>query len=432
MLIRKSYRYELKPNNKQRGLFIKSCGVARFAYNWGLAKRKELYYTKQGKERFTTAITQHKELNAIKKETLSWMYEVSKYIPQESLKDLEQGYNLFYKLHKGDKHMKLPKFKKKGVHDSFRIINNFDLHWRTIEAINKSIKLPKMGWIRTKENTNKLQGRILNATITREANKWFCSLNVEIEKRKPKQIIGDIIGIDLGIKCFATISNGKGITNIQSPKPLRKYAKRQKLLNRRHDKKKKGSNNRAKARIRLARLHLRIKNTRKDFLAKLSSELAKTKSVICIEDLNIQGLLNNHSVARAISDEGWGTFRRMLKYKTEWYGSKLVVIPRFEPSSKRCNHCGAINKNLTLSDRTWVCSNCGAINERDPNASHNIRDKGIKLLSTDSLSGFQACGVDVRPSHLMAIDRETGSKHTSKRGKTYKTAKVVNIRSKHE
>jgi putative transposase len=404
MIVNQAYRYELKPNNRQIGLLNKSCGVARFTWNWGLYKRKELYQTKQGKERFTDAMKQHKELTALKKTDFPWMYEVSKCAPQESLRDLDQAYsNMIRRIKNHEKKIGKPKFKKKGKHDSFRLTG-------AIKVENNHIQLPKIGNIKTKENTDKFKDEILNATVSHEADRWFCSLAVEVDKPTPNQVIGDIVGIDLGISCFATISNGKETMDIQSPKPFRKHIKKLKRLSKHQSKKQKGSKNRKKANLRLARLHKRIRDARKDFLAKLSSELAKTKSVICIEDLNVKGIQKNHHFARSVGDEGWGTFRRMLEYKTQWYGSKLVVIPRFEPSSKRCNHCGVVNKDLKLSDRTWVCLSCGAINERDPNASKNIRDKGIEMLSTDSLSGLQACGVDVRPSRLMAIDCESGIK----------------------
>jgi putative transposase len=174
----------------------------------------------------------------------------------------------------------------------------------------------------------------------------------------------------------------------------------------------------------LARLYRRIKNIRKDFLKKESTKLAKTKSVICIEDLNVSGMLKNHHLARSIGDEGWGEFRRMLEYKTQWYGSRLIVIPMFEPSSKRCNHCGEINHDLKLSDREWICLKCGSFNNRDENAAHNIRDKGIERLDTDSLSELQACGVDVRLSSMIADDGEAGSKHILD-DKTYETVARV-------
>jgi putative transposase len=414
MLVNQSFKYELKPNNKQIGLLFKCCGVARFAYNWGLAQRKEIYKIKKGKERLTNATKQFRELNALKKTMFPWMYEVSKYVPQSALKDLDQAYsNLYRRVRNHERKIGKPKFKKKGLHDSFRIVNNSTNQKQVIKDIrieNDSIRISKIGFIRTKESVSKLKGRILNVTISREADKWFCSLCVELDRPSPQQVRGEIIGIDLGINCFATISSGNKIVTIYSPKPLRKRIKKLKHLHRRLNNKHEGSSNRKKAQLRLAILYKRIKNIRKDFISKETSELAKTKSVIVIEDLNVSGMLKNHRLARSIGDEGWGEFRRMLEYKTQWYGSKLIKIPRFEPSSKRCNHCGEINHDLKLSDRIWVCLNCGIVNERDPNAAHNIRDKGIELLDTDSLSELQACGVDVRPSQRMAVDNEAGIK----------------------
>lgn len=404
MLVNQSYRYELKPNNEQTTLLRKSCGVARFAYNWGLVRRKELYKTKEGKDRFTTAITQHKELNALKSTEYPWMYEVSKCCAQEALRDLDLAYqNMYRRIKNHEKEIGRPKFKKKGVHDSFTVTGS-------IHVYECGIQLPRVKLLKTKEPTYKFKGKILSATVTREADRWYCSLCVEVERPNPEPLYTEIIGIDVGIKTFATISNGKDITPIQSPKPLKKYLKKVKKLHRKLSKKQKGSKNKKKAQLKLAKLYKRIKDIRKDFIAKETTKLAKTKSVIVIEDLNIAGMQRNHRLARSIGDEGWGEFKRELSYKTRWYGSKLLKINPFEPSSKRCNHCGTINKDLKLSDRTWVCLNCGAINERDENAAHNIRDYGIAMLDTDSLSEFQACGVDVRPSYLMAINGEAGSK----------------------
>jgi putative transposase len=405
MLVNQAFRYELKPNNKQISLLVKHCGVARFAWNWALARRIELYKTREGKDRFTSAISQHKELNALKQSDFPWMYDVSKCAPQSALQDLDKAYsNMIRRIKNHEYEIGRPKFKKKGVHDSFRLTG-------AVKVKDNLIQLPRIGDIRTKEPTHKFAGNILSATVSREADRWYCSLCVEVNRPEPQPIQGDIVGIDLGINCFATISDGKTITEIHSPKPLRKNIKKLKKLHRELSRKKKGSKNKREAQLRLARLYRKIKNIRQDFLAKETSRLAKTKSVIIIEDLNISGMVKNHHLARSIGDEGWGDYGRMLGYKTHWYGSRLLKIPRFYPSSKRCNHCGVVNKELKLSDRTWVCLNCGAVNERDPNAAHNIRECGIGILNTESLSEFQACGVDVRLPKREAIGCEAGIKH---------------------
>jgi putative transposase len=404
MEVTQAFRYELKPKNEQVGLLIRHCGIARFAWNWALARRIELYKTKEGNGRFTSAITQHRELNTLKKCEYPWMYEVSKCAPQESLRDLDKAFANFWRGQKNGKHVGFPKFKKKGVHDSFRLYEH-------IHTFGGCVKLPRLGIIKTKENTRKFRGRILSATISREADRWFCSLCVKTEKHEPKPIQGDIVGIDIGLNSFAVISNGKEHIYIIAPKPLKKGLKKLQKLNRQQSRKQLKSNNRKKANLALARCYRKMKNIRKDFLNKLTTKLAKTKSVIAIEDLNVQGMVRNKHLSRSIADVGWSDFRRQLEYKTSWYGSRLIIIPRFYPSSKTCHVCGEVNNALTLNDRTWVCLNCGTIHDRDENASDTIRDYGLNILATESSSGSNACGESVRPSTNKAVLVEAGSKH---------------------
>jgi putative transposase len=425
MLINQIFRYELNPNDKQITKLIKCCGVSRFVWNWALSKRLELYKTNSGKARFTTSFNQNKELDLLKRNEYSWLQLVPKSIVEERLRDLRESYShLTRRIKYHDNKIGVPKFKKKGVHDSFRVRNNsYDKRIKyDIRVLDNNIRIPKIGFIKSKESTSKINGRILSATVSRDADRWFCSLCVEVERPNPRPIQGDVIGIDIGIKTFGTVSNGTETYELVSPKPLRKRIDRVKRLHHQLSKKKKGSKNKKKAQLALVRAYRKIKNIRKDFLAKESTKLAKTKSVICIEILNVKGMVHNHHLARSIGDEGWGTFRRMLEYKTKWYGSKLVVIPRFEPSSKKCNSCGTVNKDLKLSDRTWVCLSCGAINERDENAAKNIRECGIKILNTESSSGINAYGVGVSPQQLEAVHDEVGSKHyLDNKGKSYGT-----------
>lgn len=403
MKVFQAFRYELKPNNKQIGLLLKHCGVARFAWNWGLARRIELYKTKEGNERFTNAINQHRELNALKKSEYSWMYEVSKCAPQEALRDLDRAYANFYRGLKNHKNIGKPKFKKKGIHDSFRL-------YRLIYTFGDYVKLPRLGIIKTKENTGKLKGRILSATISREVDRWFVSFKVYYEKPNLQPINGDIVGIDLGLNSFAVISNGLEHIHIKAPKPLKKRLKKLQRLSRKQSRKQKASQNRKKANLALARCYRKIRNIRKDFLNKLTTELAKTKSVIIIEDLAIKNMGRNRHLARSILDVGWGDFKKQLEYKTVWYGSRLIKISRFEPTSKMCHVCGEVNNNLKLSDRKWIRLKCGTLHDRDENASDNVRNCGLKILSTESSSGSNACGVAGRPVAKQASDSEAGSK----------------------
>ena len=226
-----------------------------------------------------------------------------------------------------------------------------------------------MGTLRVKENTSKLTGRILSATVSREADRWFVSFSVETHRKEPQPIEGEAVGVDVGLLTFATLSDG---TKISAPKPLNRSLKRLRRLSKKHSRKVKGSKNRRKSAYRLARLHRRVKNIRRDFLHKESTLLAKTKSVIVVEDLNIKGMIQNKRLARHIADAGWGEFTVMLSYKTEWYGSKLVKAPRFYSSSKTCSSCGYVMKDMTLSMRSWDCPQCKKSHDRDVNAAKNL------------------------------------------------------------
>lgn len=289
------------------------------------------------------------------------MYEVSKCAPQEALRDLDKAFkNFFQSLKQGGK-VGFPKFKKKGIHDAFRLTG-------TIKVNDKSVQLPRLGKIKTKETTFN-SGRVLSATVTREADRWYVSFACEVEVPDPTPVKGDAIGIDVGLTHFAILSDG---TKIEAPKPLARHLKRLKRLSKKYSRKQKGSNNRKKSAMALARLHRRIRNMRRDFLHKLSTDLAKTKSEIVIEDLNVKGMVKNHKLARHISDVGWGEFRRMLEYKTQWYGSRLTLAPRFFASSKTCNVCDYQMKDMPLSVRKWECPYCGTEHDRDINAAKNL------------------------------------------------------------
>jgi putative transposase len=319
------------------------------------------------------------------------MYEVSKCSPQESLRDLDQAYKNFYRNLKEQKQKKVPKskriglpvFKKKGKHDSFTLTG-------AIKVNSHGIQLPRLGYLPTKESTGKCRGRILAATVSREADRWYCSLQVKVVRAYPVPIMGDIVGIDLGLDTFATIYNGGKFDKCYAPKPLKRKLKKLKRVSRQQSKIRKGSANRKKANLCLARCHQQIKHIRQDFLHQLTTSLAKTKSVTIVEDLAVRNMTQNRRLARSIADVGWGEFRRQLVYKTAWYGARLIFIPRFEPTSKMCHVCGAVNKELELSDRQWICQSCGTVHDRDENAAVNIRNKGLEILHTESSSGINA------------------------------------------
>jgi putative transposase len=378
-----AFRYELDPNVSQRVLLAKHAGCARFAWNWGLRERIRRYEENEGQARFSTAVVQHRELNARKALEFPWMYEVSKCAPQEALRDLDRAFRNFVRGLKSGRHWGFPRFKRKWVHDAFRLTGS-------IQVDGHGVHLPRLARIRTKEGTDQFRGRILSATVVREADRWYVSLTVEVERKDPKAVVGGVAGIDLGLTCFAKISDGSLEEAVASPKPLARRLELLKRRGRQHSRKVRGSRNQVRSALRLARLHRRIRNVRSDFLHKLSTTLAKAKSVVVLEDLNVSGMVRNHSLARSISDAGWSSFRRMLKYKSQWYGSRLVLAPRFFPSTKTCSGCGHVIESLPLHMRSWACPSCGALHDRDENAARNL--VAWYQLSTGSSPGSNACG----------------------------------------
>lgn len=367
-----AYRYELKPNVHQRILLAKHAGVARFAYNWGLGLRIDLY---EQEKKCTNAIAQHKILNKLKQTDFPWMYEVSKCAPQEALRDLDKAYSNYFRGLKQNQPIGLPKFKKKGEKDSFRLTG-------AIKVKSKEIQLPRLGVIRLKEKSQ-VEGKILSATISKEADRWYVSILVEQEWIPPKPIEAMGVGIDVGLTCFAALSSGE---KIYAPKPLTKKLKRLQRLSKQHSKKEKGSNNRKKSALKLARIHRKIRNIRHDFLHQTTTKLAKTKSVIAVEDLDVKGMLSK-GLGSQISDVSWSAFYRMLDYKTRWYGSRIERTPRFFPSSKMCSECHYIVAHMPLSVRQWTCPNCQTLHDRDINAAKNL----LKYTTGSSPESY-ACG----------------------------------------
>lgn len=375
MKVLRAYKTEIDPNNVQRTLLLKHAGTARYAYNWGLIEKKKAFKTKH---KIPNAIELHRRLNALKPTDFPWMYEVSKCSPQEALRNLDRAFDNFFRRCKAKKQGKhkgktgFPRFKsKKKSIGSFRLTG-------TIKVYRNSIQLPRLGILSLKETDYIPQdAKIMSATISEHAGRWFVSIQVEETIADPKAKPESIVGIDLGIKTLATCSDG---TVFENPKTLRKNMKKIKRLSRSLHRKQKVSKNRKKAARRLAKLHYRIGNIRKDTIHKITTQLAKTKSVIGIEDLNVSGMMKNHCIAQAISDLGLYEFRRQLKYKGELYGCKIVLVDRFFPSSKMCSICGCLNNNLELSDRFWTCD-CGAKHDRDMNAAMNIKDYTEKALT---------------------------------------------------
>jgi putative transposase len=254
------------------------------------------------------------------------------------------------------------------------------------------VVLPRIGRVRTKEPTGKFCGRILSATCRREADRWYVALTVQVDRADPVPVVGPVVGVDRDIHTFAVCSDG---TAFRSPRALqgslRKLRRRSRAVNR----KRLGSTNRRKAALALARCHRRIRNQRVDALHKATTALAKAKSVIVLEDLHVAGMVRNRRLARAIADQGWAEFHRQLCYKTTWYGSRILVAPRFHPSSKICSSCGLVKAALPLDVRLFRCEACGLVMDRDLNAARNLTKlvrSTTDLVAASSVETQNACG----------------------------------------
>lgn len=376
----KAHIIKLYPTEKQKSFFNQSCGVARFGYNWALQRWKELY--EQGEK--PSAYSLIKELNKIKREQYSWMYDVGKCTTQYAIHNLEDGFKKFFK-----KKCKYPKFKKKGIKDSFVAVENCN----GFKQKDYKIWIPRLGWVKCAENL-RFEGKVLSVTIKRIAETWFASINIETyDKDIPTCESQTVIGVDLGIKSMLTLSNGK---NIENPKPLHKNIKRLKRLQRRFSKKKKGSSNQKRAQVKLARLHLKISNIRKNSIHNATKYLVDNFDKIVIEDLNVLGMTKNRKLAMSLNDVSFGEIRRQLEYKCKWYGKELVIVDRFFPSSKLCSGCGNKKDNLKLSERTYICECCGLEIDRDINAAINLANYSPTQKSWESYaSGVRSSDLEI-------------------------------------
>lgn len=382
MKIKRAHKVELKPNKAQICHFVKACGIARKAYNYGIDLH-EKHYKETGKH--LSAISMHKQLCAEKKKNFPYMYEVSKCAPQSALYNVETAFVKFFK-----KQADYPKFKKKGKSkDSFTLDNTV---FSESKIKGNHVEIAKLGPVRVKEQL-KIEGRILSATVSREADRWFISVlqEVELELKEEDKPKGKPVGIDLGIKTLITTSDGEEKQEFVLPYDLKKEEKKIKRAQKKLSRKQKGSKNRKKQVIKVARAHRKLRNKRLDFIHKTTYRLATTKSIIVMEDLNVKGMVKNHCLAKAISNAAFGEIKRQLEYKTTWYGSELIMVSRWFPSSKMCSNCGFVKKDLSLSERTWICPECGTEHERDFNAATNILVAGLSK-NTVSHTGINACG----------------------------------------
>lgn len=358
-----AFKTQLFTNNKQATYMAKASGVARFAWNWGLAnwnlQYKEFKDGKRAKK--PTGMSLKKELNAVKKAEFPWMYNVTKYASQQPFIFLNRAWSEFFK-----GNHKRPRFKKKGkCSDSFYVGGD------QVKIVGQRVKVPNLGYVKMAEQLP-YGGKINSMTLSRCADKWYVSFSINVELSMLPSKNQARCGVDLGIKTLATISRGD-IRYWDTPKPLNNALRKLARYQRRLAKKIRGSGGYKKLKIKIARLHKRIADIRRNTLHQLTAYLVKNFSEIVIEDLNVKGMMANGKLARHIADVGFFEFRRQLTYKCEWSHALLVVADRWFASSKLCSDCGNHNPNLKLSDRTYYCS-CGNNKCRDYNASINLEN----------------------------------------------------------
>lgn len=367
----KTFKYRIRPTRVQEKMLDHHFGCCRLVWNLALAAKKGAYET--SKINVTRYELQNQLLDL--KQTYDWLYEVNSQSLQSVLLNLDNAYKMFF-MGRG-----YPKFKSKRSAQSFRCP-------QFVKIVDGKIKLPIIGKI-AYERSNNFKGDIKTVTISKTpTGKYFASILVETAApipAKPQVMPGTTVGIDVGIKSFVVTSNGKFF---EPNRKLKESLARLQYLQRRASRKKKGSNNRKKANLCVAKLHEKITNQRIDYCHKITTGLIRDNQAetFVVEDLAVVNMLKNRKLSRAISDVSFGEFFRQMKYKCEWYGKNLIVIDRFAPSSKRCSSCGEINDSLTLADREWTCK-CGAIHERDLNAAKNIKYFGLEKYSGRGTTG---------------------------------------------
>ena len=368
-----AHRIALHPNNVQATYLARAAGVARFAYNWALSEWRRQYVAHQADPELPTPsqFSLRRQLNAIKREQFPWMMNVTKCAPQMAIIQLGEAFKNFF-AHRA----RYPKFRRKGVDNRFTLTND------EFRVDGKRFYIPKLGWVRMREAL-RFTGRIVSATVSRRADRWHVSITVDATDASlsPAENQG-VVGIDLGVSVLATLSTGE---QWLGPKPLRSLLDRLRQLARSLSRKVKGSRNRDRVKRRLARLHARIANMRRDGLHKLTTSVTRRFHTIGIEDLNVKGMLANRHLSRAIADMGFHELRRQLSYKAAWRGGHVVVVDRWYPSSKTCSCCGYRLKELALGTRSWTCPGCGVHHDRDINAAVNLKNMAMSSIAT-------ACG----------------------------------------
>ncbi len=379
---RKAYRFRMRPKRSEEQSLNRMAGARRWVWNWALGRWREVFAA-TGKS--ITLKRLSAELTALKQQPeTAWLNEVDSQALQQVVKDLHRAFINFFA-----KRARYPRFKgRKRDPLRFRIPQR-------VTVKDGKVYVPKIGWVRIHQS-RRVEGTTKSATFRRDAcGHWYVTLIVEFEMPAvvlPPPNPAKVAGIDLGLKVFAAITGRKAIPN---PRFFRVGQRKLKRAQRAVSRREKDSRRKAKARRRVARIHHKIANQRKDFLHKLTTKLVNEHDGLCIEDLSLKGLART-KLAKSFADAAMGEFRRQLEYKSEWNRKHLTVVDRFFPSSRLCRGCGAVNAELTLSDRHWVCG-CGMVHDRDESAALNIRDEGLRMLAVGRPDSLNAQGDTVRP-----------------------------------
>lgn len=378
----KAYQFRIYPTPEQELQIRKTIGCCRFVYNHYRAAREEAY---KANRKAMTYNACSKDMTSLKKAAgTEWLREVNATALQSSLKDLDAAYKRFFDGRKTGRQVGYPKFRsKRGPSQSFRIVCNRNKNGvGDVAVLDHAVKIPSLGIVKCAVS-RKVEGRILSVTVRMTPSgrfyASFCCDNVDIA---PLPRTDKCVGVDLGLKSYAVTSDGQEFEN---PKHLSKLEKKLAKEQRRLSRKTKGSKRYLKQRIKVARVHERIADQRLDMQHKLSTKLVRENDVICIEDLAPKNMVQNHKLAKSISDAAWGEFRRQLEYKAAWYGKEVVVIDRFYPSSQLCSTCGGQWPGTKdLSVREWTCPHCGVRHDRDVNAAINILNEGMRMLNAQA------------------------------------------------
>ena len=371
---KRAYRYRFFPTEEQARMLAQTFGCVRYVYNWALNLRTTVY---QEQHKYLSYNALSAALTALKHDPdRIWLNEVSCVPLQQTLRHLDHAYKNFFEGRSGH-----PAFKKKHDHQSAEYTKSA-FRWDGTSLTLAKMDTPlDIRWSRSLPKESKPT----TVTVSRDAaGRYFISILVE-EEIKPLEIVPQTIGLDLGITSLVTLSTGEKVGN---PQFFRKDERKLARAQRRHAKKQKGSKNREKARRKVAQLHARIADKRRDYQHKLTTRIVRENQVICVESLAVKNMVKNHNLAKSISDVGWSELVRQLEYKAQWYGRALVKIGQWEPSSKKCSHCKHVLDELPLDVRYWTCPNCGTSNDRDINAAENVHNAGLALY---------ACGEGVRP-----------------------------------